>query len=227
MGLDVRTTYKNTFRNFSEPGYQICMYDRAGYGKSSPLSSPRPLKALSDELDGPIRARQWQDVVVVAHSFGGLVGRYYATTHPGTVKGLVLVDAVHESWYGGLQKALSPDGWRIMQMIIGWERDKNSHEDFAEGSTTMAAAVALLAMPVTVLSRGLPLTNIRQAKMSYDDVDAFNDSWDVAQLELARATGGRHVRMRYASHQFDEQDPWIVLEEISLLLTRVAPSPPR
>jgi hypothetical protein len=26
--------------------------------------------------------------------------------------------------------------------------------------------------------------------------------------------------MRYASHQFDEQDPWLVIDEIGLLLKR-------
>jgi hypothetical protein len=31
----------------------------------------------------------------------------------------------------------------------------------------------------------------------------------------------RHVRMRYTTHMFDEQDPWLVLDEIGLLLKRV------
>jgi pimeloyl-ACP methyl ester carboxylesterase len=226
MALDAHTTYKNTFRNFSAPGYQVCLYDRAGVGKSTPQTSARPLRALTDELDGLVRERQWHDVVLVAHSFGGLVARAYAQAHPEAVKGIVFVDSVHESWYPAMKQAMTPDGWRIMDMIITWERDKNSHEDFAEAVQALAATRSKLDIPVTVLSRGLPYTTIRQAKMSYDDIDAYNTTWDAAQFELAKiSSDARHVRMRYAAHLFDEQDPWLVLDEIGLLIKRVEARP--
>jgi pimeloyl-ACP methyl ester carboxylesterase len=226
MALDAHTTYKNTFRHFSAPGYQVCLYDRAGVGKSTPQTSARPLRALTDELDGLMRERQWHDVVLVAHSFGGLVARAYAQAHPETVKGIVFVDSVHESWYPAMKQAMTPDGWRIMDMIITWERDKNSHEDFAEAVRTLTATRSKLDIPVTVLSRGLPYTTIRQAKMSYDDIDAYNTTWDAAQFELAKiSSDARHVRMRYAAHLFDEQDPWLVLDEIGLLIKRVDTHP--
>jgi pimeloyl-ACP methyl ester carboxylesterase len=221
MALDAHTTYKNTFRNFSAPGYQVCLYDRAGVGKSTPQTRARPLRALADELDGLVKERHWKDVVLVAHSFGGMVARAYAQAHPEAVKGIVFVDSAHESWYPAMKGAMTPDGWRIMDMIISWERDKNSHEDFAEAVQTLAAAPGKLNMPVTVLSRGLPYTTIRQARMSYDDVDAYNTTWDAAQFELAKISDdARHVRMRYAAHLFDEQDPWLVIDEIKLLIKR-------
>jgi pimeloyl-ACP methyl ester carboxylesterase len=226
MGLDAHATYKNTFRNFALPGYQVCLYDRAGVGKSTPQSAARPLRVLADELDGLVKERGWHDVVLVAHSFGGMIARTYAQAHPESVRGIAFVDCVHESWYPAMKRAMSPDGWRTMDMIINWERDKNSHEDFAEAVQAMHAGGRTLDLPVTVLSRGLPFTNIRQAKMSYDDVDAFNTTWDAAQFELTKVAGDmRHVRMRYAAHLFDEQDPWLVLDEIGLLITRVEARP--
>lgn len=222
MGLDAHATYKNTFRNLSANGYRICLYDRAGSGESTQLTAARPLKALADELDGLIKERQWRDVVLVAHSFGGLVARAYAQGRPQAVKGIVFVDSVHESWYPALKASLSPDGWRIMDMIIQWEKNKHAHEDFAEAASTMAANAGKLEMPITVLSRGLPHTSIRQARMSYADVDAFNSTWDKSQFELAKiSSNARHMPMRYAAHLFDEQDPWLVIDEIKLLLERV------
>jgi pimeloyl-ACP methyl ester carboxylesterase len=222
MGLDAHTTYKNTFRNFSAPGYQVCLYDRAGVGKSTPQSAARPLRALADEVDGLVKERGWRDVVLVAHSFGGMIARAYAQAHPESVRGIAFVDCVHESWYPALQRSMSPEGWRTMDMIISWERDKNSHEDFAEAVQAMNAGARPLNLPVTVLSRGLPFTTIRQAKMSYDDVDAYNTTWDAAQFALTKVSSDmRHVRMRYTNHMFDEQDPWLVLDEIGLLIKRV------
>jgi pimeloyl-ACP methyl ester carboxylesterase len=225
MGLDAHATFKNTFRNFSAPGYQICLYDRAGVGHSTPQVAARPLKALSEELYGLIKARGWHDVVLVAHSFGGLVARGFAQDHPNDVKGIVFVDCVHESWYDGLHRALSPAGWGTMEMIMRWEKETHSHEDFVEAVQTMSGRSARLDVPITVLSRGIPSTNIRQAKMDYEDVDAFNSSWDVAQSQLVKLSSDtRHVRMHYASHLYDEQDPWIVIEEIGLLLKRIKPA---
>ncbi len=222
MGLDAHATFKNTFRNFAAPGYQICLYDRAGVGKSTPQTSARPLAALADELDGLIKQQQWQDVVLVAHSFGGLVTRAYAQAHPGTVKGIVFVDSVHESWYPAMKQAMSPDGWRIMEMIMNWEKSTHSHEDFVEAVQAMTAKNAKLDLPVTVLSRGIPHTSIRQSKMRYEDIDAFNTTWDGTQFALAKVSDDmRHERMRYASHLFDEQDPWLVIDEIKRLLERV------
>jgi pimeloyl-ACP methyl ester carboxylesterase len=222
MGLDAPATYKSTFKNFSADGYRICLYDRAGTGHSSALTAPRPLSALADELDGLVRERGWHDLVLVAHSFGGLVARAYAQAHPQAVKGIVFVDCVHESWYPAMKASLSPDGWHLMETIMNWERDTHSHEDFAEAVQAMAAYKAKLTMPVTVLSRGLPYTAIRKTKMSYDDVDAYNSTWDMSQFELAHITSdARHVRMRYSDHLFDEHDPWLVIDEIKLLLKRV------
>jgi pimeloyl-ACP methyl ester carboxylesterase len=226
MGLDAHATYKNTFRNFAVPGYRVCLYDRAGVGKSTPQSASRPLRALADEIDGLVKERGWHDLVLVAHSFGGMIARAYAQAHPESVKGIAFVDCVHESWYPALKRTMSPEGWRTMDMVINWERDKNSHEDFAEAVQAMNSGGRTLTLPVTVLSRGLPYTNIRQAKMSYDDVDAYNTTWDAAQFELAKVSSDmRHVRMRYTAHMFDEQDPWLVLDEIGLLIKRVEARP--
>ncbi|MDM4765855.1 alpha/beta hydrolase [Pelomonas sp. SE-A7] len=224
MGLDARATFRNTFRNFEADGVQVCLYDRAGVGSSSPLQQARPLKALSDELVALAADRQWGQLVLVAHSFGGLVARSVALDHPGLVRGIVFVDAVHESWLDGLRQALSPTGWRTMESIIRWEKDQHSHEDFVEAVQSLTARRKPLTLPVTVLSRGLPHTQIRQARMSYADVDAYNATWDVAQARLAQESSDmRQVRMRHASHLFDEQDPWLVIDEIKALLKRVEP----
>ncbi|WP_444898485.1 hypothetical protein ACJJIX_15780 [Microbulbifer sp. VAAC004] len=76
------------------------------------------------------------------------------------------------------------------------------------------------------MSRGLPHTAIRQTKMSYADVDAYNRTWDQSQIELTKISdNAKHVIMKYSSHLYDETDPWIVLEELNQLLSKVKASP--
>ena len=52
--------------------------------------------------------------VLVAHSYGGLIGRLYASTYPDEISGLVLVDALSE----GLQDAETPEQWAIQRKLI-------------------------------------------------------------------------------------------------------------
>lgn len=72
-------------------------YDRAGQGWSDPSPLPRTPQQLSDDLHQLLGALQIAPpYVLVAHSFGGLISRYYAHRYSNAVKGLVLVDTSHE-----------------------------------------------------------------------------------------------------------------------------------
>ena len=52
--------------------------------------------------------------MLVAHSYGGLISRLYASTYPDDVSGLVLVDALSE----GLRDAETPEQWAIQRKLI-------------------------------------------------------------------------------------------------------------
>src|SRR3984957_12155630 len=47
--------------------------------------------------------------VIVAHSFGGIFARLYASTYPDEVVGMVLVDALSEN----LRSGLTPEQWKL------------------------------------------------------------------------------------------------------------------
>ncbi|WP_371379374.1 alpha/beta fold hydrolase [Thalassotalea aquiviva] len=223
MGLEVHSTYKNTFRGIEPKNYKVCMYDRAGYGKSA-YDNPkvRTMSELVDELEGLSEKLKWQDVILVPHSFGGLVARAFTHKKPEIVKGIVFVDAVHESWYQDLKSSMSSDGWKTMEWIIDWERNHHSFEDFEEASSLSTMYAISADIPVTVMSRGIPHVSIRQTKMSYEDVDAYTNSWNRSQEKLKAITKNTEaVTMKYASHLFDDTDPWIVIEYIEKMVTKV------
>src|SRR5690348_15150567 len=68
-------------------------YDRAGLGWSEAGPRPRDLTSATNDLDTVLAAvAPDQPVVLVGHSFGALVTRYYAARYPARVVGLVLVD---------------------------------------------------------------------------------------------------------------------------------------
>lgn len=78
------------------PEVRALSYERAGTGWSSRVRGRRDIPSLSGELDAllagiGVRGR----VVLVGHSFGGLIVRHFAGVRPDRVAGVVLVDALH------------------------------------------------------------------------------------------------------------------------------------
>jgi pimeloyl-ACP methyl ester carboxylesterase len=84
---------------------RVCSYDRGGYAWSEPGSRPRTFAQLALELRTALRVRNIEPpYILVGQSYGGLVVRGFAAMYRAEVKGMVLVDAVHEDQrvvYGG------------------------------------------------------------------------------------------------------------------------------
>lgn len=76
---------------------QTISYDRVGYGWSDPSSAARTPAYLTDQLHQLLaKLHVAPPYIFVGHSFGGLLGRYYAKRYPDQVRGLVQVDTSHE-----------------------------------------------------------------------------------------------------------------------------------
>jgi pimeloyl-ACP methyl ester carboxylesterase len=75
-------------------------YDRAGLGWSAPRRSARTPSIVAAELHELLRRAGIQPpLVLVGHSFGGLVMRRYALLYPGEVAAVVLIDPMRcEEW---------------------------------------------------------------------------------------------------------------------------------
>lgn len=226
MGLDAHKSFKNIYHKYQADGYQICMYDRAGVGASS-FAKPRvrSVKELADELNAVVEANKWNNLILVAHSFGGFVARAYTHQYPAKVDGILFADSAYESWYYDMKLSMSVAGWKTMENIIEWEKQQHSHEDLVEAVIAAPNFTVPDKLPITVMSRGLPHNTLRQAKMSYSDVDAYNAAWNSSQYKLLKlSANAEHVTMHYSSHFVDENDPWLVLDELYKLQQRVEAS---
>jgi pimeloyl-ACP methyl ester carboxylesterase len=76
---------------------RICTYDRPGYAWSEPGPLPRTYTQINFDLHELLAAAHEKGpFVLVGHSFGGPLVRWYTKLYPAEVAGLLLVDTVHE-----------------------------------------------------------------------------------------------------------------------------------
>jgi pimeloyl-ACP methyl ester carboxylesterase len=96
---------------------RVCAYDRPGtlldtdhLGRSDPVTMPRTAQDLVSDLHMLLKqAHIPGPYVMVAHSFGGIFARLYASMYPDEVVGVVLVDALSEN----LRSELTPEQWKL------------------------------------------------------------------------------------------------------------------
>lgn len=106
--------------------HQVVFYDQRGNGRSLMPEITREnftVEWLVSDLEELRKAWGFDRISIVGHSWGGLLGMYYATRHPHRVKRLILVDAapvntdlVTQS-YRILIDRLSGDDRRLLEEI--------------------------------------------------------------------------------------------------------------
>ena len=99
-GLGVGLMYYDTLQTLVSEFTRVISYDHAGIGKSTQSPNPRTLPNYIEELTQLLaHERIKPPYILVGHSMGGLIIRYYTHLYPDNVAGLVFIDHPHEDWF--------------------------------------------------------------------------------------------------------------------------------
>jgi pimeloyl-ACP methyl ester carboxylesterase len=221
LGLTARDSFGRIYQNYDGPG-RLCMYDRAGIGDSKFIAPrTRTLDQLVNELHDLSHANNWGDAVLVPRSFGGFIASAYAQKYPVEVLGILFLDVAQEDYVPRLKAEMSGKDWAIMDSLLAWNI-RTFHEDYVQAQEAVRNAALKPDLPITVLSRGIPYTNLRAAGVSYDGMDLYEYEHRALQAKIAALSkNSEHRVARYSTHLFNDTDPWIVIDEIKLLIKRL------
>jgi pimeloyl-ACP methyl ester carboxylesterase len=194
-------------------GSEVVTYDRAGMGASDVVPGPWKVAAAVDDLAAVLKAAgATHDIVLVSHSLAGELATYTAIRNPGSLRGVVLVDAnvppfftdeVVAQMYAAQKPAmdamaaqpLTPANRQMQQLI----------PTFVETSHAYHQAVFPKSVPVVVIvSEKTPF-----------GPGPVGDLWKAAQAAFAGEAGNRKlVEAKGSSHDVAHDRPDAILQAI-------------
>jgi pimeloyl-ACP methyl ester carboxylesterase len=188
---------------------RVCSYDRPGtlvYGTplalttlSTPVAQPRSAGAAVRDLHALVgAAKLTTPVVIVAHSFGGLLTQLYAQTYPKEVAGVVFVDAFPAT----VPQAMG-DQWPAYQQLLaspGTALDADPAFERFDVDASVAEVKAAPSLPVDPHRR--PVQD-RAVPGATDQPDRARPADRVARS----AAGSRRPATRDAAHPRHGQRP--------------------
>jgi pimeloyl-ACP methyl ester carboxylesterase len=194
---------------------RVCAYDRPGTTRfdgtlspSTPVRQPTTARDGVADLHALLRATgQKGPLIIVAHSWGGLIGRLYASTYPDEVSGLVLLDPGSEF----LQDALTPAQWAFF--VRGAKKKGNPKT--LEAADYRPSVRALRAAPPV---RGIPSVVLSSDKCWFVfpgfDAKQTCKAWNKAQDQLAAHLGAEHITHTNSGHFIQGENPELVIGTI-------------
>lgn len=203
---------------------RVCTYDRPdiridGPAVTTPRQQPHTVDLDVDDLHALLTALgETGPVVLVAHSYGGLIAALYARLHPESVAGLVMVDTVTPliaevarpeqlaNWNAS-NSATSAQGREGVQLLDAFEQ--------------FAAAPPMPQVPAVVLSADKPWrTDLLPPEIASIDTVTFDD-WLRALDLLAQSLDAENITRTGSGHDIYLYNPALVVDAIEQVVDEV------
>lgn len=206
---------------------RVCIYDRAGLGKSDGVANPTRTCAdfASDLRLLLIHAKVPPPYIMVGHSIGGCVVRIYASKFPDEVAGIVLVDSFNPDLWSGMlglmppESPQEPDAITETRALLRKRADHvNAREnlerlDFNASDAEVRAAGDLGSKPLIVISHSRTWSPYPSLPRSLaDKLEELLDQWQNDMCRLS--TNSTRVIAEKAGHFVQRDEPRLVIDAI-------------
>lgn len=196
-------------------------YDRAGLGESEVLSANRSLDTIVFELNEILKKENVEPpYILVGHSYGGHIIRYFAYKHPERVAGLVLVDATVEHMEDEFKRIKTPSEIKSYDSLSELWRDPNWPEGvwreadyFKINNNTIKDISFNKDIPATVI------TAMNTPESGFKFLQGMNEMKVTLHKQWAMESPRfKHVFANKSGHYVQFDEPQLVIEEIKALV---------
>lgn len=195
----------------------VCLYDRAGLGRSESGPAPRTVSRASHDLYRLVkRLALPPPLVLVGHSFGGLIVQAFARRHANLIGGIVLVDSSHPDQRRRLENLLI----RASRAEFDQFRRSSNAESVNLGrlSTRSVGSRRFPHVPLRVLSADPPAESLKP----FADQRAASRVMRSMEVELSNLSPrGRLVRVTRSGHFIQLDRPEVVIRHVCSVVNDV------
>jgi pimeloyl-ACP methyl ester carboxylesterase len=203
-------------------GSEIITYDRAGLGASDEIPPPfRMEDAVTDLESGLIQLGATRDLVLIPHSFAGMIATDLAIRHPDWISGAVLVDTNVPEFFTDEEVAhLAPIIQPMVAAELAAHPDKETRtleaitEAFVETSHDFHKAIWPASIPCEVIvSEGTPFP---------PELKADSKNWTDAHVAFANKACNRDLIVATgSSHDIAHDRPEVIVDATGKLVDRL------
>jgi hypothetical protein len=199
-------------------------YDRAGIGDSEPIDNPRTVDNLAYELNEIITKKKLKRVVLIGHSLGGHIVRYYCNTYTDKIDGALLIDPGYEHFLKFVKETRTENEKIQIDSLLNAYYSTTSigvQNEFKSLSET-ESMMNNIGMPINI-----PVTIITSSKYLGDDKEwPLNENDKRMWVELHKKwvidnNNIKQVITDKSGHYIYVEEPELVINEIKILLTKL------
>jgi pimeloyl-ACP methyl ester carboxylesterase len=202
---------------------RVILYDRAGLGRSDFGTCPRDAYQRVAEFNTLLTALNVnQPFVLVSHSLGCILSRYYRHLYPGNVLGMIQVDPGHESL---LTRAGTAFAAAVHADIIAFSKNLTPGQS-AEAFGTFDTWTEVEAAGLKSVGN-IPLTVIVSTQTQrLVPEEALNEIGNNALRELQKelvgqSPQGKLVTAEGSGHMVQLEQPQLVIDAVKAVLAKV------
>jgi pimeloyl-ACP methyl ester carboxylesterase len=194
---------------------RVITYERAGLGFSDKGPSPRTSQRNVAELQTLLlKAEITGPLVLVGHSFGGFNVRLFASQHPSTVVGMVLIDSSYENQFHRFAALKSPGE---KEVYLQHESGANCEQvDMLASAEEVSMTAPPPPIPITILTAdGIDRNGTINAAVDGE----LRQAQQEMQADLARVMpNSRHFLVKNSGHFIQLDQPDLVIHSIQTVV---------